>query len=202
MNNYDFFTLVSWIIAHGYLLFFGAVFLEEAAASIAGGVAAALGYFNPWIVLLLLITADLAGDLICYVIGYYLTPEARVKRQSRELGLSDARFAKLEKILPDHLGRAMLLVKLSPLISVPGLMLIGSSRVSVKKYIRISLMIGLPKTAVLFAAGYFSGGAYQTLAALTGDGQYFIWILILWSLLIYFVFQRAMAKLTGEFDKK
>ncbi len=201
MHSHFFILLVHWVISHGYLLFFAAVFVEGVSVAIAGGVAVALGYFNPLLILVLALSADLANDLIYYTIGY-ASRNTWIKSHGHKFGLNDRRFAKLENLLQNHLGKAMLLVKLSPLLPIPGLLTIGSSRISIRKFIRASLSIGVPKVLVLLAIGYFSGRAYRALSGLLADSQYFIWILVLLIFLIYIIYQRLTAGLANKIEKE
>ena len=201
MSNYNLIVLVSWIISHGYLVFFLAAFVEGVTAAIAGGVAASLGFFNPLIILALALAADLSNDVIYYGIGY-ASRNTWIKSHGHKFGLSDGRFAKLENLLHNHLGKAMLLVKLSPLMPIPGLLTIGSSRVPLRKFIRVSLSIGVPKVLILLAIGYFSGSAYRALSGLLAESQYFIWILLLLIFLAYLIYQRLTASLAEKIEKE
>ncbi len=163
-------VLVTWVIAHGYFLFFIAAFLEGPLVTAAAGVAAALGYYSLPVIIFLSVMGDLTADVVYYTIGY-VGRRALINRYGQYIGLTKERVERLERFLKRNVGKTMLVVKLSPVIPVPGIIVIGSSRVSIKRFAIISLLITVPKSLIFAFLGFYSGRAYEHLSTTITNGQ-------------------------------
>ena len=160
MQGLSFAALVPWVIAHGYFLFFLAALLEGPLVNAAAGVAAALGYFSLPLILLIALAGDLIADMIAYAVGYF-GGRPLAERYGHFVGLTEERLKRFESVIHRHTGKALLFFKLSPVIPIPGLMLVGALRVDVRRFIKMSLLISLPQVLFFTLFGFFSGKAYQ-----------------------------------------
>ena len=192
-----FITLVQWVIGHGYFLFFLAAVLEGPLVTAAAGVAAALGYFNIALVIAISVMGDLVADTVYYAIGYSGGRKLAM-RYGSYVGLTKERMNHLEKRLHHHAGKAMVFIKLSPLIPVPGLIMIGSVRVPLKKFIRLSLLITLPKSILFGLVGFYAGRAYVKLGAVIANTQNLIAFLTVVIFLAYYAYKKITARIAQE----
>ncbi|MFA5131117.1 MAG: hypothetical protein WC467_01705 [Patescibacteria group bacterium] len=200
MHSSGLVTLVPWVISHGYLLFFMAAFIEGPLVTAAGGVAAALGYYDIYIIMLLSIAGDAGGDFFYYGIGYTLNKLIKSGRL-RFLGITIERVEKIEKLLHHRTSQAIIFVKLTPLIGPAGLMILGSVRASFKKLIKIALTIAIPKSVMYALLGFYSAAAYVYLDKTIARGENALMIIIGVAIAIYFLFQKISALIAKRMDK-
>ena len=195
MNSHDLSILVPWIIAHGYLIFLIVASIEGPLTTIAGGVAVSLGYFNIYIILILAIIADIGADIIYYYLGYggHFFSKLPV---FKHFGFGIKRGDKIKKLLHTHTNKALLLIKLSPVIGPIGIITIGTTRLKFKKFFLAALTIGLPKTIFFVFLGYYSGESYLGLNKIIAHGQYIALGIFLFLVLIYFVYYKIVRKIT------
>lgn|SRR3989344_9630937 len=71
VNFTSFNGTLEWVIAGGYMLMFVGMLAEGAIIAAAASFAAALGYFNIWIVFILAMLGDLVADFGLYGVGYF-----------------------------------------------------------------------------------------------------------------------------------
>lgn len=197
LANPSFVELVQWVISHGYSLFFIAAFFEGPLVTAAAGVAAALGYYSFPVIIALSVLADLTADLVYYTIGFW-GRRTLITRYGSYVGLTQERIKSLERLLHRHAGKALIIIKLSPVIPVPGLIMIGSARVELKKFIRISLLIALPKSLLFGFMGFFAGRAYGRLSGVISNSMSLITFIMVIIFVAYFVYQKISARIAQE----
>ncbi len=200
MSPHNLITLVPWIIAHGYLIFFVAAVIEGPLTTIGGGVVASLGYFNIFIVLALAILADIGADIVYYWIGYR-GHNLVGSSFFRYFGLSKERVDKMRRLLHIHTNYALMLVKFSPIIGPIGLVTIGVTRLKFKKFFWAALKLSVPKSFFLVFLGYYFGESYQRLNKMIAQGPYIILGLIILISLIYFIYLKIMANITRKIER-
>jgi len=149
-----------WVIAHGYLIIFLVMCAEGPVTTAAAGFAAALGYFNPWIILVISILGDLIPDSIYYAIGYFGRGPI-VEKAARYFGLTQARVDRIEAKLREHYGKTMVALKLTPVVPTFGFMLVGYLRLSFIKFTKYSASVTIPKSIIFLILGYFFGRLYN-----------------------------------------
>jgi membrane protein DedA with SNARE-associated domain len=159
-NMADFQQVLAWAIAHGYTFIFLVMCLEGPMITAASGFAAALGFFNPWVILVLSILGDLVPDSIYYLIGY-IGRFAVIERIAHRLGLNQERIRRIEEHLKKHFGKTMIALKLTPVVPTPGFMLVGYLRLSFVNFTKYSAAVTLPKTIIFLVIGYFFGQLYN-----------------------------------------
>ena len=191
--------LVPWIIAHGYFIFFFTALIEGPLVTTAAGVAAALGYYNIVIIVLIAIAGDLTADVVYYFIGYH-SRILVIERYGHHFGITRERIEKIEKMVHKNFKKTMLIVKVSPIIPIPGLIAIGASRVSLKKFVEMSLLITAPKSLLFALLGFYSGKAYAHLGNNITNGSYIIGGLILVIFVVYLIYQKITSRITREVD--
>ncbi len=190
-------ALVPWVITNGYFIFFIATVVEGTLVTTAAGVAAGFGYYNIFIIILIAIAGDLVADTVYYFIGYH-TRSLLLEKYGHHLGITKERLEKVGGMVHNHFRKTMLVVKLSPLIPIPGLIAIGASRVPLRKFVGISLLITAPKAIFFALLGFYSGRTYVYLTNTITNGSYFAGGLILFILIIYLVYQKITALISKK----
>ena len=197
MISSSFVTLVAWVIKHGYFLFFLSAVIEGPLVTAAAGVASALGYYSFELIIILSVCGDLVADMVYYTIGYW-SRRTLITRYGSYVGLTKDRIHALEHLLRRHVGKAMIIIKLSPIIPVPGLLMIGSARVPLKKFICMSLLIALPKSLLFAYIGFFAGRAYERLSGIISSAQNVLAFIALVMIVVYIAYQKFTARIVEE----
>jgi membrane protein DedA with SNARE-associated domain len=138
-------TALTWIIHHGYWLMLIAMLIEGPIITAAAAFAVALGYFDLTAVFLLSLAGDLLADVAYYGIGW-VGRKQLAERWGHRVGLTTERMQHMEKLLEQHTVKTILILKLTPVLPTPGLILVGALRIPIRKFTLISLLITLPKT--------------------------------------------------------
>ena len=149
-----------WVIAHGYILICLVMCVEGPMITAAAGFAAALGYFNPWIILFLSIAGDLVPDSIYYTIGYF-SRFPIVEKISHKFGLTEVRILKTEKLLKNNFKKTMVMLKLTPVAATPGFILVGYLRLPFYGFLALCAAVTFPKSVIFLLIGYFFGRLYN-----------------------------------------
>ena len=190
-------ALVPWVIAHGYFIFFIATVVEGTLVTTAAGVAAGFGYYNIFIIILIAIAGDLTADTVYYFIGYH-SRSLILERYGHYLGITKERMEKVGAMVHRNFGKTMFVVKLSPFIPIPGLIAIGASRVPLRKFVGMSLLITAPKAAFFAFLGFYSGKTYVYLTSTITNGYYIGGGLIMLIVIIYFIYQKITARISKK----
>jgi membrane protein DedA with SNARE-associated domain len=164
---------VQWILQHGYPLLFIVMLIEGPVVTAAAAFAAALHYMNVWIVLLLSVLANFIPDLVYYAIGYW-GRENFINRYGHYIGITPERVAATEKLAEAHSGKSLFIIKMVPLLATPGLILVGATRMDLKKYALWSIAIIIPSSLIYLLVGYYFGAAYDTIEHYLNLGIYVV----------------------------
>lgn len=190
----------NWVIAHGYFLMFVAMLIEGPVVTAAAAFAAALGYFSLPIIFILSLFGDIVADVIYYLIGYFSRISV-VERFGKYFGLTEKRMKKIETLLNNHPIKTLIALKLTPVLPTPGLMIVGATRMPLRKFIIICAVIVLPKTVLFMLTGYYFGQAYDLIAKKFEQGGVAIAIAILFILVIYFIYNKVSAYVATKVEK-
>ena len=190
-------SLVPWIVGHGYLLFFIAAIIEGSLVTTAAGVVAGLGFFNVFLVMLISTGGDFVGEVVYYAIGRY-SHRMLHSKFFRFLGLHDKRIEEMKTLLHKHTNKALLFIKLSPLIGPPGLIAVGTAKVPFKKYLKSTTLISMGKAVFFTLLGFFCAKSYLQISAAVSHGQYFIFALILLVIIVNILYRKGTLRLSKK----
>ena len=150
----------SWVILHGYVLVFLVMCFEGPIITAAAGFAAALGFFNPWIILILAILGDIIPDAIYYLMGYK-GRLVSVEKKMSSIGFTKDRADRLENLLRRHFVKTLVGMKFTPVIAPFGYMIIGYMKLSFWRFIYVCSTVTVPKAIVFLLIGYYFGQLYN-----------------------------------------
>ena len=199
MDLTSFASIFQGLIIHGYVLMFLLMCVEGPIITTAAAFAVSLGYFNLSIVFILSILGDVIPDTIYYFIGYFARHSV-INKYGHRFGLSTARMEKIESHLTRHAGKTITALKLTPIIALPGFMIVGSARYSYWKYILVCTLVSLVKTAIFMAVGYYFGHLYNLGQYLEYSNLFLFGILIL-LILFYLIYKKVGAWLGRKIEK-
>ncbi len=195
----NFQQVFTWVIAHGYFLVFLIMCVEGPITTAAAGFAAALGYFDPWVVLIISVLGDLIPDSIYYFIGYS-GRFSIVEKFGFRLGLTQARIDGLEKKLKAHFGKTMVALKLTPVIPTFGFMLVGYLKLSFMKFTKFSALVTIPKSIIFLVIGYFFGRLYN-IDQYVHYAEIFFPLTVLVIAGLYFGYKKASVLIASKIEK-
>lgn len=189
-----------WVLIHGYWLMFLAMLVEGPIVTSAASFAFAMGYFNLTTIFILSTVGNFVPDIIYYGIGYWGRITI-VERLGAKFSLTKERIAGMEAVIRNHAWKTLVAIKLMPIIPVPGLMLVGATRMPFKKYSAISFLTGIPQTIFFMVIGYYFGRTYDTLNKYFGYGELLLVIIIAAIILVYMLYKRFATKLGENIQK-
>lgn len=185
----DFYSSLSFVQTHGYILIFLIMIFEGPIITTAAAFAASLGFFNIWVIFFLSLAGDLIGDFLHYGLGR-IGRIAFVEKLSAKFGIKNSSIKNLEKKLHLHLGKGMFFIKFVPVFTTPGLMLAGALRVPAKRFIFYSFLLTLPRTIFFTGLGFFFGAAINAVLEYFKLGQYAVSFVVVAVIIIYFAFRK------------
>lgn len=200
LHSVTFSAMVQWVLGHGYWFIFLAMLIEGPIVTAAAAFASALGYFNLFAIFGLSLAGDLVADVIYYAIGYWGRINL-VERFGHHFGLTTERMKHMENLMHTHPIKTLLALKLTPILPTPGLMLVGATKMDLKKYTVLSLLITLPKSLAFMVIGYFFGQQYDKLSHYMKNGTYLIIGALGLIIIINYVWGKFSAKIGSKIEE-
>lgn len=195
----NFQQVFEWVIAHGYVLMFLAMCIEGPTVTAAATFAATLGFFNPLVVFVLSILGDVLPDALYYGIGRW-KGLSFVTKFGHKFGMTTARIERLEKMIKNHGGKTVAVLKYTPVLATPGLMLVGAMGMGWWRYISIVFVVTLQKTLTFMALGYFFGRTYY-IGKYIKYGALLPFVFIILYFVFAFIYKRLSARIINRIEK-
>lgn len=149
------------------------------------GFLAAQGLMNIYLVYLVVMAGDLAGDVLYYALGRFGF-KPMLERRGKLSGAFFMKVKALQAHFVRHSGKTLLFGKLAHGVGSILLTAAGASRVPFGKFIIFNIFGTILKSLILVLVGYYFGSAYARV------NHYFDWLalgtLILAVLLLVFYF--------------
>lgn len=153
-------TVAALLAKHGLAFVAPIAVLEGPIVTVIAAWLASQGLFSLWSVSVVVILADLVGDLGLYALGRwgcgYLPP-----RLMRRCGLDDARLAALTGHFEHKGGRTLLFGKLTHSVGFAVLAAAGAARMKLGRFLWFNLIGTVPKSLFFVALGYGFGAAFS-----------------------------------------
>jgi len=167
--------LVVGVLATAESLFLGLVLPGELVL-VLGGLLAFHGRVSLTVMLVLAACGSVGGYLLAYEIGRRFGPALRTGRLGRRIG--PKRWARVDKALVERGARAILFGRLVGVLRAVMPMAAGMARMRYRTFATYAAVGGLiwgPGSVLL---GYFAGGSYQKVAAITGPAGLVLVVLL------------------------
>jgi membrane protein DedA with SNARE-associated domain len=165
-----------WLIqlstTHAFWVYFIAVLItivEGPIISLVFGVLLQQGYFNIVPVYLVLMFGDILGDIIWYMVGYYVG-HPFIKKFGKYVHVTEERVAVVAKIFHKYKQSILLISKITNGFgfSLVTLITAGIVKIPFLKFLLINSIGQFFWTGILLATGYFFGNIYTTVDTLWG----------------------------------
>lgn len=197
MTATTFSTILPWILSSGYLMIFIAITVGGPIFISAAAFAAALGHLNVYFIFNLAFFGGMAFNVILYFLGY-ISRTSMVERFGHLFGLSDERILKLERLLLKHTWKTMFIIKYSPIIPIPGFVIIGAAKLQFKKFFYILFFLSLTEAGIFTLIGYFFGRAYDSFAKYFYYGQYLMVVVVILFIAANYLLVRFSKKISEK----
>ena len=156
-------TILTFLQHQGYLIIFLLFVIEGPMLNYVAAFAASLGFFNVYIIVLLAITGNVVGDLIYFGIGRW--GKKVIVNRHIHARIQSSKIDQIRTFLHQHPGKALSLIKLTPPLTLGGLMLAGASEMTLGTFLLYSLLISTLYSGLITALGFFSGHAFMSIGS-------------------------------------
>lgn len=197
-NFIDVFTLIQ---VHGYWVLMLATLIEGPVATAAGAFAASIGALNLGIVILISFAGDIIADSVYFFVGRFGRKPV-IDKHGHKFGLNPRRMKKIEYLLKNHFLKTLAVIKLTPMLAPPGIMLIGASKFSFRKLLLNSLVIIIPASLFFALAGYYLGLAFDSFFKYFKIARELLLVLVIVIIIIaYFLEKKVSSKIATRIEK-
>ncbi len=153
LSSYKYVLLFPGLVFEGPILTFLAAFMS----SPGGG-----SVMNIYIVFILVLVADITGDIMYYSIGKW-GGATMLRRFGSKLGINDHRIEYVKEYYKKHGRKTIALAKISHGLGWPAMVIAGSIGVPFKPFIKLTSVVSLIKSIVFVVLGYLYGESYLLL---------------------------------------
>ncbi|MBA3732874.1 VTT domain-containing protein [Patescibacteria group bacterium] len=155
--------------------------LEGPIIMVISGFLVFLGYLNIYVAYVVLVFADLFGDILHYAVGKYWRVSPTLKRFAGIFGYSEKSEEYLVAHFDKHRAKTFLLAKISHGVGGAVQVAAGIAEADIKDFIWYSFIGTLFKAALLITIGYYLGSSYvkidnylDWIAYITIGGLFFV----------------------------
>ena len=187
-------SIFSFIMNQGYFFIFLLMFLEGPIVTSAAAFAASLGYLNIYIIIILSILGNLVPDTLFFFIGR-LGRKKSVESYMVRLGLTASRIKNIEKNLKNHSIKTLIIVKITPFLPLPGIILAGFMKVPIRKFFYVDILFNIVATMIFAGFGFYFGIATDSLFKYLKIGEYALVLIIPLILLSYWIYKKLLKRL-------
>ncbi len=152
-------TILDLIVEYRYLILVPLAFIEGPIVALTAGLLSALGYFDPFVVLGIMVGKDISVDAACYAIGRLGNRTALVKHYAKKIGIVEEHWSTVERLWEDHPWRTMFFSKLAYGLSLPFLVSAGLTRIAYGRFWFYAVQVSLLQYGTLLFLGYYFGNS-------------------------------------------
>ncbi len=187
--------IVALLQHYGYLILFPVVVVEGPIITVIAGFFISLGIFHGAIAYAVIVVGDLTGDALHYAVGRWWDRVSWLARIGRALGYKKEHAEAIERHFTKHLGKTLILGKISHGVGGGVLVAAGIARVDFWKYMWYNFIATVPKSLLLLLIGYYFGSSYVAIDRYFGYLALGIALLLI---IIYLIVRRAARKASHD----
>jgi membrane-associated protein len=195
----DFAGVLQFLQTSGYGIMFILMLIEGPVITYVASFAASLGIFNIFYVFILSFFGDFLGDLIFFFIGR-ISKETVVNKYENK-HLNNTKISRLKMFLERNPGKTIAVIKLTPFLPVPGLILAGASKIDLKKFVIYSVLINIVYSLTMVLLGFYSGVAFLSIAKIVKYAEYLILATIFVVVGVVFLVRFISKKISNKLEK-
>lgn len=183
-------TVTALMIKHGLLFIAPLAVLEGPIVTVIAAWLASQGAFPLWAVALVVIAADLVGDIGLYSFGRWGLVRLPARWRER-LGLGQARLATLAGYFDAKGGRTLLFGKFTHSMGFGVLVAAGAGRMSFGRFVTFNILGTVPKSLIFVLLGALFGAAYAQIDGWIARASLVLLVLILAGGVSWMLYRRA-----------
>jgi len=153
-------AILALLIHYRYLIIFPITVVEGPIIGVLVGFLVTQGIFDFWGAYLILIVANMVGDVMWYEFGH-IGRHKFIRRWGYLIGVTDQLVTAMERRFKTASGRLLLLGKLAHGAGSIVIVAAGVAGVPFGEFFWYSLLGTLPKTLLFLGVGYYFGAAYH-----------------------------------------
>ena len=169
LSPFKYFLLFPGLVFEGPILTFISAFMS----SPAGG-----SVFNITIVFILVLLADVVGDIMYYSIGRWGGANM-IKKFGTRMGVTDARIEYVKEYYRKHGKKTLAVAKISHGLGWPTMMIAGAIRVPFAPFLMFTTIVSILKSVLFVAIGYYYGESYTLLSDYISLGGFIITTIVI-----------------------
>lgn len=148
--------IINLFFRYKYIILFPIAFLEGPAVAVIAGFMVAIKFMSFLPVYLILVSANIAGDIVYYLLGR-LVPREKLNKILSFVGIKEKYIDKAEVVFLKNRKMAIVFGKIAHAIGSVFLITAGIVRVPFNEYISLGTLIEFPKALFFVFAGYYFG---------------------------------------------
>lgn len=194
------------LVEYGYLIVFLAAMAEALpllgwlvpgqAIIIAAGAAAALGYFDIWLLMLVTLPAGILGDALGYYLGRYYG-RSFLERYGRRLRITPKHLERSDALFRRYGPFALIVARFSFLTRAIGPLLGGISKMRARVFWPINILGAILWSVSYTLLGFFGGVSFRILQGTVG--KILAWTLV--GVVALYLFYRLLHKYADQFTR-
>ncbi|KEO56069.1 DedA family protein [Thioclava pacifica] len=178
-------TLTALMAKHGLAVIAPIAVLEGPIVTVIAAWLASQNLFSVWSVSIIVILADVVGDVGLYSLGRWGL-NRMPKRWRDKLGLNRARLVSAGRHFQNKGVKTLLFGKWTHSAGAPVLVAAGIARMNIWLFTLTNLIATIPKSLAFVALGYWLGSYYGKIDSWLTKGSLILLVLILFGATIWF----------------
>ena len=146
-----------------YLILFPLAIVEGPIIAVIAGFLCTTQFLNPFIVFPIIVTGDIIGDSLCYMLGRFGVP-VFLKKIAKRLGFKSENIYRVRSYFDANPIRTISLSKITLGIGFAGIYLAGNAKIPYRKFILICLLTSALQYIVYLSIGLLFGSAYKQIS--------------------------------------
>jgi len=193
-------TALATIQGFSYLLIFISFMIEGPILNFIAAFASSLGFFNVFIILLLAIGGNVTADIIYFYVGRFAGKRKAVQNYLHRF-INSKKIIKVKDFLKNNPRKTIITIKITPIIPVAGIMLVGMTDMPLKKYLSISIWVDVVMCSIITALGFYSGALFNTILKYFDYGAYAIGAVVVLTILVWLLIRFILKKVSNNIEQ-
>lgn len=191
-------TILSLIVTYRYWILFPVACFEGPVTAFVIGTLAALGYFNVWISLCILLLGDIVPDAAYYFIGKFGERASVTKKYLAKVGIGERELEVIRNLWHKHAGKTMFFSKLAYGLSTAFLISAGLVGMPFGRFFSYALLVTVAQYGILMFLGYHFSNALSTVSSVLEHIQYLFAGVVVVAVAYYYFTRYMRTKLLAE----
>jgi len=154
--------IIDLLFKFRYAILFPVAFLEGPAVAVVAGFMIAIGFMSFIPAYLILISANILGDIVYYFIGR-LTPRKKLDKALMFFRINDKSIKRAEELFVKNRKKAIIFGKIAHAVGSVFLITAGIVKIPLNEYLKLGTLIELPKALIFLMIGYYLGHSVSNL---------------------------------------